>query len=90
LFHIQYDGTLVDETGFTVLGGDSEPIRERLAAAFDETNDLAAAIRVAIGALAGPDRTLGSDQLELAILDRSGPRRTFRRIEDGELDPLLG
>jgi proteasome alpha subunit len=90
LFHIQYDGTLVDETGFTVLGGDSEPIRERLAAAFDETNDLAAAIRVAIGALAGPDRTLGSDQLELAILDRSGPRRTFRRIEDGELDTLLG
>jgi len=90
LFHIQYDGTLVDETGFTVLGGDSEPIRERLAAAFDATNDLAAAIRVAIGALAGPDRTLGSDQLELAILDRSGPRRTFRRIEDGELDTLLG
>jgi len=89
LFHIQYDGTLVDEEGFTVLGGDAEPIRERLGAAFDPGHDLAEAIRAGIAALAGPDRTLGSNELELAILDRNGPRRTFRRIEDGELDELL-
>src|SRR6185369_2561691 len=30
LFHIQYDGTLVDQRDFTVLGGDAEPIRERM------------------------------------------------------------
>lgn len=90
LFHIQYDGTLVDEEGFTVLGGDADPIRERLGAAFDPAHDLAEAVRAGIHALAGPDRTLGSNELELAILDRNGPRRTFRRIEDGELDELLG
>jgi proteasome alpha subunit len=90
LFHIQYDGTLVDEEGFTVLGGDAEPIRERLGAAFDPAHDLAEAVRAGIDALAGPERTLGSNELELAILDRNGPRRTFRRIEDGELDELLG
>ncbi|MEZ5322692.1 MAG: proteasome subunit alpha [Microthrixaceae bacterium] len=28
LFHIQYDGTLVDEEGFSVLGGDADTIRE--------------------------------------------------------------
>src|SRR4249919_4285591 len=29
LFHIQYDGTLVDQRDFTVLGGDADAIRER-------------------------------------------------------------
>jgi proteasome alpha subunit len=30
LFHILYDGTVVDETGYTVLGGESDAIGERL------------------------------------------------------------
>ncbi len=35
LFHIQYDGTLVDERDFTSSGGEAEAIRERMAAGFD-------------------------------------------------------
>ena len=31
LFHILYDGTLVDEDGFCVLGGDSEAVSGRMA-----------------------------------------------------------
>ena len=30
MFHILYDGTVVDEEGFTVLGGEAETINERL------------------------------------------------------------
>lgn len=89
LFHIQYDGTLVDEEGFTVLGGDADPIRQRLGESYDAAHDLSGALTAAVTALAGPDRTLGSHELEVAILDRNGPRRTFRRIENGELDGLL-
>ena len=30
MFHILYDGTVVDEEGYTVLGGDADTIAERL------------------------------------------------------------
>jgi hypothetical protein len=48
------------------------------------------ALRAAVAALAGPDRTLGADELEVAALARDDGRRAFRRIEGGELDELLG
>jgi proteasome alpha subunit len=75
LFHIRYDGTLVDETEWCVLGG--------------EAADLGAALRSATTALAGPDRALRADELEVAVLDRAATRRAFRRLEDDEVDALL-
>src|SRR6188768_1410101 len=35
LFHIQYDGLVIDEANFTVLGGDADTIRERMGEAFE-------------------------------------------------------
>jgi proteasome alpha subunit len=89
LFHILYDGTVVDEENFTVLGGEAETIAERLKEKFSEGMDLGAALRAAVGALAGPDRTLGGKDLEVAVLARSNGRRAFKRIVDGELEQLL-
>jgi proteasome alpha subunit len=51
---------------------------------------LPVALRAAVDALAGPERTLGADELEVAALVRGDGRRAFRRIEDGELQELLG
>ena len=85
LFHIQYDGTLVDEQGFTVLGGDADAIRSRLSDAYVEGASLDAAIAAAVGALAGPERTLSEPELEVAVLDRNVDHRAFRRIADDEL-----
>ncbi len=90
LFHIHYDGTLVDETSFTVLGGDADTIRERVAASYTPGAQLTDALRSAVGALAGPDRALTSSELEVAVLARNGARRAFRRIEGADLDALLG
>ena len=90
LFHILYDGTLIDETGWAVLGGEAEAIGGRMGEAWNEGGTAAEALRAAVGALAGPDRTLGPADLEVAVLDRSLPRRTFRRIEDGDVTELLG
>lgn len=89
MFHILYDGTLVDETGWAVLGGEAEAIGERMAAAWSEGGTLSAALKAAVGALAGPDRTLGPSELEVAVLDRANGRRAFRRVEDGEVEALL-
>src|SRR5436305_7998524 len=89
LFHILYDGTVVDEEQFTVLGGEAETIAERLKESFSEGMDLGAALRAAVKALAGPERTLGAGDLEVAHLARSNGRRAFKRIVDGELEQLL-
>ncbi|MCO5312897.1 MAG: proteasome subunit alpha [Microthrixaceae bacterium] len=89
LFHIHYDGTLVDEANFTVLGGDAEAIRERLADAFVAGAPLADALAGAVGALEGPDRRLPEPELEVAVLERQAPRRSFRRITGDELAALL-
>lgn len=37
----------------------------------------------------GPSRTLTATQLEVAVLDRARPRRTFRRLAGPLLDALL-
>jgi len=50
---------------------------------------LQAALRDAVAALAGPERTLGADDLEVAVLDRTQERRAFRRIVSDELTSML-
>ena len=89
LFRISYEGTIVDEDGSTVLGGDADTVNERLKASYTEDLDMAAAVRAAVGALAGPDRTLEAGNLEVAILSRTAARRAFRRIPEAELAALL-
>jgi proteasome alpha subunit len=89
LYHIAYEGTITDEDRFAVLGGDAETITERVGAAWQAEWDLSTAVRAATTALAGPERTLGAGDLEVAILSRGNGRRTFRRIDEGELAQLL-
>jgi proteasome alpha subunit len=85
LFHIQYDGLVIDEADFTVLGGDAESIRERMAEAYATGATLDVTLQAAVAALAGPERTLGAGELEVAVLDRTAPRRAFRRITGDDL-----
>ena len=89
LYHIQYDGTVVDEEGFTVLGGEADVIDDRVKEGFQPGMSLQAALDLAVGALAGPERTLAPKDLEVAVLARSDGRRAFRRIADDELAALL-
>jgi proteasome alpha subunit len=89
LYHVAYEGTITDEDRFAVLGGDAETITERVGAAWEADWDLATAVKAATAALAGPDRTLSAGDLEVAILSRGNGRRTFRRIDEGELAQLL-
>ena len=90
LFHVLYDGTVLDEKGFCVLGGDSESVLERLRGTFKSEMTLKDALKSAIAALSGPDRKLSHEELEVAVLERNGRRRCFRRIEDSEIKSLAG
>ena len=89
LFHLLYDGTVVDQHAFSVLGGDAEAVAERFSNLVGERCGLGATLGAAVQALAGSERELTPADLEVAILERSAPRRCFRRLDDGEVGALL-
>lgn len=90
LFHILYDGTLVDEDGFCVLGGDSEAVTGRMAQDWNAEATRDEMIALCVSALAGEDRTLSPPDLEVAILDRSADRRRFTRLGDDAVAGAIG
>ena len=89
LFRITFDGVVLDEDHFCVLGGESEPIAERLKESWSENLSLGDALRTARAALAGPDRTIEASALEVAVLSRINGRRAFLRIDGEPLAQLL-
>ena len=90
MFHILYDGTVVDQRDVAVLGGDADAIGERLTAAFADGLDLRAAVQLGVSALAGPDRELPTAELEVAMLARGNGRRCFNRLDDAGIAEILG
>lgn len=90
LYRLTYDGSIGDEEGFVVIGGDSQAITARVAAGFDPSAGLAQAVQHAVTALAEHSE-LGLADLEVAALDRTRALdRKFRRILDPELGDLVG
>jgi proteasome alpha subunit len=89
LYHVLYDGSVLDEDRLTVLGGEAEAITERMQSALTDGWPLGDALRAARLALAGPDRELDAAGLEVAVLSRVIDRRAFRRIADAEVAELL-
>lgn len=90
LFHILYDGTVMDESRFSVLGGDADPISERMNASFTVGATLSGALKACAQSLSGPDKTLAAVDLEVAVIERGDNRRCFRRIEAVEATALMG
>ena len=90
LFHILYDGTVMDEEGFTVLGGLSEQVAESLGAQYKPPIDRTAAIKLGASVLTAADQEpLTAKALEVAYLDRARSRRAFQRLKGAELDAVL-
>ncbi|GIU87766.1 MAG: proteasome subunit alpha [Acidimicrobiia bacterium] len=90
MYHILYDGVVMDEHDYSVLGGQAETITEALRERYERGLDLGAALRLGASVLGSDGDALDADQLEVALLDRNRPRRAFRRIRDAELGGLLG
>ena len=90
IYHILYDGTIEDEKNYAAMGGQSEEIRRYLKDNFQESLDLAAALKLGVRALmVTQNKTLTERDLEVAVLDRTKERRKFRRIPAEVLHTLL-
>jgi len=94
VYRLTYDGSVADEHGFVAMGGGAEQIETALREQWREGMNLSEALVLAVGLLGadpngGPNRELTPSQLEVAVLDRNRPRRTFRRITGQLLERLL-
>jgi proteasome alpha subunit len=90
LFHIMYDGTVMDEEGFSVLGGQADSIAEQLKEQYKPDISEADAVRLGATVLSNTDgERLRADQLEVAALERARAPRAFRRIKGDELSTIL-
>jgi proteasome alpha subunit len=97
LYRLTFDGSVADEHGFVAMGGSAEPITAGLTERWAEGADLATSLTLAVDLLSrhgdeteGETARLGPGKLEVAVLERSRPRRTFRRITGAALAELLG
>jgi proteasome alpha subunit len=85
MFHILYDGTVMDERDHAAIGGDAETISKRLAETWSDGLDRSGAIALGMKALGGPDREIPVGELEVADLSRRNGRRCFHRLSAAEL-----
>jgi proteasome alpha subunit len=92
LFHILYDGSVTDEDGVVAMGGQSETLTGRLRRSYREGLPLCDAVRLGVDALTSQDgqERIEAGRLEVAVLDRTRPRRKFRRLPESEVGSLLG
>jgi proteasome alpha subunit len=95
LYRITYDGSIVDEQDFVVMGGTTEPIATAMRESYRADLGLEDAVGVAVNALRqggggdGERRNVDVSALEVAVLDQTRPRRAFRRIVGSALEGLL-
>jgi proteasome alpha subunit len=90
MYHILYDGTIEDERNFAAMGGQADDIRRFLRDNYRENLLLAEALQLGVRALTvTQNKSLSEKDLEVAVLDRTRPRRTFRRISAEQLGSLL-
>jgi len=86
LYHIVFDGTVIEREGFLAMGGQSDEMNADLQRGYEEGMDLDASLRLAVRALrqaAQPGET--GSRLEVAVLERDRARRSFRRLSQDDL-----
>ena len=91
LFHILFDGSVTDRTGWVAMGGQAEALGTYLKDKYPKkTPALKDAIKLGHAALTTVEgREIGAEVLEAAVLDRTRGRRKFKRLSDPELTKLL-
>ncbi|MGP4031985.1 proteasome subunit alpha [Pseudarthrobacter sp. 1C304] len=96
LYRLTFDGSIADEKGFIVMGGQADRVSEAVAAGWQGELDFAGAIKLALAGLVADKETatLPAAAVEVAVLDRAsessrGTRRAFRRLEDEDITAWL-
>jgi len=100
IYRLSYDGSVADEHGHVVMGGQAEQLGARVAEEWQPGMSLEQVLRLAVRTLgavgpdgnvlaAGKEREIAPAQLEVAVLDRGRLRRAFRRLTGQTLADLL-
>jgi proteasome alpha subunit len=94
IYRITFEGSVADEHGFVVMGGQADKVAAVLKERYAPGMSLTAAMTLAIAALSGQGdganaEPVTSSQLEVALLERSRTHRAFRRLTGARLDALL-
>jgi proteasome alpha subunit len=90
LYHILYDGSIVDEHRLVAIGGEADRLTADLEEGYADGMDLGAAVRLAAGALSrATEREIPPGDLEVSGLDRTRPRRKFFRLDGDPVTELL-
>src|SRR3954453_11656692 len=95
IYRLAYDGSVTDEHGYVVMGGQEEGLVRPLPDEWRSGLTLPEVLAVAVRTLGSPTddggetRSIPAAQLEVTVLDRTRPRRTFRRLAGALLEDLL-
>src|SRR3954451_22008535 len=95
IYRLAYDGSVTDEHGYVVMGGQAERLGAVVAEGWHAGMPLPEVLALAVRTLGSPaedggeQRVIPAAQLEVAVLDRTRPRRTFRRLAGALLEDLL-
>ncbi|HVE97754.1 MAG TPA: proteasome subunit alpha [Mycobacteriales bacterium] len=90
IYRLTYDGSVADERDVVAMGGEAEPLATYLKEHHQHGLALGAALQLAMSTLTSTgDRQLTPEQLEVAVLDRTRPRRKFKRLRDAQVAELL-
>jgi proteasome alpha subunit len=92
IYRVRFDGSISDEQGFCVIGGTADQLESHLQSHYHEGMNLQSAVRVArdaLGRAENGDPDLGTENLEVCLLERAREGRKFRRLELGEVSQLL-
>ncbi|MDQ4095639.1 MAG: proteasome subunit alpha [Actinomycetota bacterium] len=95
LFHILFDGSVTDRTGWVAMGGQADALNTHLEGKYPDSYpeklpDLDAGVKLAHDALKTvEDNELPVERLEVAVLDRTRGRRKFKRLKPEAISELI-
>ena len=91
LFHILFDGSVSDRQGWVAMGGQAEALGTYLKEKYPKKlPSLNQAVKLGDEALRTVEgRDMPAEHLEVAVLDRTRPRRKFRRLTVSEMQSSL-
>ena len=93
IYRITFDGSVADEHGYVAMGGQADQVAAALKERYTDGLTLTGALGVALAALSGQENgdatQLTASQLEVAVLNRAGEHRRFRRLTGPRLEALL-
>ncbi|MFQ5840691.1 MAG: proteasome subunit alpha [Candidatus Methylomirabilales bacterium] len=90
MYRIAFDGSIGDERGYTIIGGQADELRLYLRDKYEEDMTLEASLGLAARALeATTNQQVRAENLEVALLDRGRSGRRFRRLQASDLVALV-